>query len=71
MLVGDFNDILLPSEVRGGNFVLARAQQFAQVLDNCSLLDLGANDSAHTWYRNNQGMRRMSKQLDRPVADCN
>lgn len=71
LLVGDFNEILLPSEVMGGNFVHARAYEFAKVLENCDLLDLGTSGSVHTWYINNQGMRRISKRLDRAIADCN
>lgn len=28
LLMGDFNEVLLPSEVRGGNFVMSRASKF-------------------------------------------
>lgn len=69
LLVGDFNEILLPSEVKGGNFLLSRANQFAQVLDECKLLDLGASGSKFTWCKNNQG--KVLKRLDSAIVDCN
>jgi len=40
MLLGDFNDILLPSEQRGGIFSQTRASKFSQVMSDCDLLDL-------------------------------
>lgn len=75
-LLGDFNEILLPSEVRGGSFSLARANSFANVLENCNLTDLGFMGSPFTWHRNSQGLSRMSKRLmlkrlDRILAACN
>lgn len=33
LLLGDFNEVLLPSEVEGGSFFLSRAQKFAVVLE--------------------------------------
>lgn len=42
MLIGDFNEVMLPSEVRGCQFVLSRADKFSLVLEQCGLLDLGA-----------------------------
>lgn len=39
-LIGDFNEILLPSEVHGGNFLVNRATKFSQVLSNYSQIDL-------------------------------
>ena len=42
MLVGDFNEVLLPTEVRGGSFSYHRASLFADVLEECGLMDLGS-----------------------------
>lgn len=69
-LAGDFNQILLPSEVRGGNFIMSRANMFAQVLEECNLVDLGASGNLFKWHRNGNGIRRMAKILDRVVVDC-
>ena len=42
MLIGDFNEIMYPSEVRGGMFLPNKVAQFSSVLENCQLEDLGA-----------------------------
>lgn len=68
-LIGDFNEILLPSEVRGGNFLANRAVKFSQVLSNCNLIDLGAKGNLFTWYRNAEGHRPVSKRLDRALSN--
>lgn len=70
VLLSDFNEILLPFEVRGGSFTLARANCFAHVLEYCNLLDLGYMGSPFTWHRSSQGLKRMAKRLDRVLADC-
>ncbi|XP_019459941.1 PREDICTED: uncharacterized protein LOC109359701 [Lupinus angustifolius] len=71
LVLGDFNEIILPPEVRGGNFILPRATKFSQVLGSCGLLDLGAIGSRFTWFRREQGGRNVSKRLDRALADTN
>lgn len=68
--MGDFNKIILPSEVRGGNFCRNRANIFVEVLENCNLVNLGASGYRYTWHRNHNGMRTTSKRLDRVVSDC-
>ncbi|KAL4316715.1 hypothetical protein AHAS_Ahas15G0312800 [Arachis hypogaea] len=68
LAIGDFNEILLSSEVKGGNFVSRRAERFGALLDECGLIDLGAHESLYTWFRHMQGNRFISKRLDRAVA---
>lgn len=70
MLVGDFNEVLLPSKVRGGSFYSMRALKVGDVLDNCSLVDLGFKGPAFMWHRSMQGGQKISKRLDRAVANC-
>lgn len=41
LIMGDFNEILSSSEVRGGNFCVSRALRFADLLDKCSMVNLG------------------------------
>lgn len=68
--MGDFNEVLKPSKVRGGTFCISRALQFADMLENCSMVDLGASSGRFTWHRDQRGVRTVSKKLDRAIADC-
>lgn len=68
--MGDFNEVLTPSEVRGGNFCTNRASFFADLLKNCSMVDLGASGCKYTWHRNNKGVHTVSKRLDKVIAYC-
>lgn len=43
---------------------------FLDAMDNCGLIDLGFKGPAHTWHRIINGVHRMSKQLERALADC-
>ncbi|XP_057760324.1 uncharacterized protein LOC130980686 [Arachis stenosperma] len=67
IVLGDFNDVLLQSEVRGGQFRLARAEQFAETLEDCGLFDMGAIGRRFTWYRKVKGGVQVAKKLDRAV----
>ena len=51
MLVGDFNEVLLPIEVRGSSFSFHMASLFANVLEDCGLMDLGNVGLKFTWVR--------------------
>ncbi|MEX5533443.1 hypothetical protein, partial [Pseudomonas syringae] len=52
LLVEDMNEVLQPSEVRGGDFIPSRANRFASVLDKCRLIDLGLVGGNYMWFRN-------------------
>ncbi|XP_057445038.1 uncharacterized protein LOC130737304 [Lotus japonicus] len=69
MVVGDFNEILYPLEVRGGAFLASRALRFADALEACHLIDLGVKGGSFTWHRKERGTLKVSKRLDRAVAD--
>ncbi|XP_072061976.1 uncharacterized protein [Arachis hypogaea] len=69
IVLGDFNDVLLQSEVRGGQFRLARAEQFAETLEDCGLFDMGAIGRRFTWYRKVKGGVQVAKKLDRAVIN--
>lgn len=71
MLVGDFNEILLPSDVRGGSFYSNRALKFGDILDACSMVDLGFKGPLFMWHHSMQRGQRTDTRLDRAVADCN
>ena len=69
MLIGDFNEILLPNKVGGRDFSLSKAHLFADVLDDCGLMDIGSSGSMLNWCRTVQGRRKMAKRLDRALVD--
>ncbi|XP_019457635.1 PREDICTED: uncharacterized protein LOC109358024 [Lupinus angustifolius] len=68
-LLGDFNEVLLPSETRGGHFNHSRANRFAHVLEVCGLMDIGAVGSRSTWFRREHSGRSISKRLDRGLSN--
>jgi len=69
LLISDFNENLLPSEQRGGIFHHNRASLFSNLMNNCNLLDLSTTGGRFTWHRNNNGIRILSKKLDRGIAN--
>ena len=69
MLIGHFNETLLPSDQRGGIFNHYRAANFANFMDNCNLLDLSTIGGRYTWHRNNNSNRILSKKIDRRLAN--
>ncbi|KAJ6327417.1 hypothetical protein OIU78_014320 [Salix suchowensis] len=69
MLIGDFNEVLLPSESIGGGFSHVRAGKFGEVLSACNLTDLEAKGFKFTWHRHIQGVRHLAKKLDRALVD--
>jgi len=40
LIAGDMNEILQPSEVAGGNVLLARSNIFRDVVDSCNFIDM-------------------------------
>lgn len=69
MLIGDFNETLIPSDQRGGIFNHNRAALFYNFMNNCNLLDLTTTGGRFTWHRNRNGIRIISKKLDRGMAN--
>ena len=64
LLMGDFNEIVLPSEVKGGVFSVNSADKFSEVIEKGRLIDLGAKGSLYTWYRKESGVLKIAKRLD-------
>ncbi|XP_072086976.1 uncharacterized protein [Arachis hypogaea] len=69
IVLGDFNDVLLQSEVRGGQFRLARAEQFVETLEDCGMFDMGTIGRRFTWYMKVKGGVQVAKKLDRVVIN--
>jgi hypothetical protein len=63
-LVGDFNEIIHPSEQRGGHFNQTRADLLLRTMDACNLLDVATTGGKFTWARNCAGQRRVAKRLE-------
>ena len=61
LLVGDFNEILLPSKVSGGSFCSNRAAAFH--------IDLGLVGGSFTWFRHRERGQLLLKKLDRGLGD--
>ena len=68
--MGDFNEVFLSSEVRGGVFNPSRAEKFLNTMGLCGFLDLGAIGNRFTWSRRTTGNIFLSKRLDRAIASC-
>jgi len=69
MLIGDFNETLIPSDQRGGIFQHNRVALFSNFMDNCNLLDLTTIGGRFTWHRNHNGIHILSKKLDKSLAN--
>lgn len=62
-LLGDFNDIVSPSEKFGGN------KPGHKRIENCGLLDLGFFGPWYTWSNLKQPKHRILERLDRCLAN--
>ena len=69
LLMGDFNEVLLSSEIRRANFVQNRADKFANMMDSCNLMDIGAVGYHFTWFHKVVGGKMVAKRLDRALAN--
>ena len=61
VLLGDYNDILMFSEVRGGAFFPSKVAKFKNVIQRCQLLDIGAINHKFTWFRRAVGNKIVAK----------
>ncbi|GAU49475.1 hypothetical protein TSUD_91470 [Trifolium subterraneum] len=69
LLMRDFNEIIRPSEQKGGTFSHSRAEVLLNVMDNCNLVDVNTNGGTFTWSRPCTDNRMVFRKLDRVVAD--
>ena len=67
LVLGDFNEITMASEFKGGARVSSRANAFHDCLDDCSLIDMSAMGGFYMRKRCVQGQHLMLKHLDRVV----
>ncbi|MCI07925.1 RNA-directed DNA polymerase (Reverse transcriptase), partial [Trifolium medium] len=69
LAIGDFNDILLPREQKGGVFSNSKADLFASNVDKCGLIDLGSFGTKFTWQGKCRGGRIVHRRLDRGLGN--
>lgn len=70
VVLGDFNEVLSESEKYGGRGVcFNRAARFNEMLNNCSLTDLGFYGPRFTWTNMRQTGGFIHERLDRAVAN--
>ncbi|XP_059451054.1 uncharacterized protein LOC132181841 [Corylus avellana] len=68
--IGDFNEILFPSEKWGGNTRSRRLMwDFQQALEECDLTDLGFLGPKYTWNNGREEEDFIKERLDRGVAN--
>lgn len=70
MCLGDFNEILVPSEKWGGS-ARNRSQMnaFQQVLEECELSDLGFSGPKYTWRNCREVIEFIKERIDRGAAN--
>jgi len=68
-MIGDFNEVIHPSEIKGSIFTTRQAENFSHMMKQCNLIDLGSMGSTYTWTRKERGILKVSNRLDRAVGD--
>lgn len=70
VVCGDFNDVLLSDEKRGGGLAkIRRMVDFREALDDCNLKDLGFRGYKYTWSNKRLDGGFVEARLDRFVAN--
>lgn len=69
---GDFNELLLDSEKKGGaDKKSSSIQMFRDTINNCNLQDLGFTGYPFTWSNGREGEENIQERLDRFLATKN
>jgi hypothetical protein len=69
LLMGDFNDIIHPSEQRGDNFSQSKAAALLNVMDSCNLVEVTSTGGNFTWNIPCSGNRMVYRKLGRALTD--
>lgn len=67
--IGDFNEITLPGDQRGGNFNHHRAAAMINMMEACDMVDLPCTGRRFTWHHRCRSNTYVAKKLDRGLAD--
>ncbi|KAL0411141.1 UNVERIFIED_CONTAM: putative mitochondrial protein [Sesamum latifolium] len=72
LCAGDFNEILLQSEKKGGSLrPLWQMRNFREVLSDCNLHDLGFSGEQFTWNNRQDPYNTVLERLNRACGDTN
>lgn len=69
--IGDFNEITLPGEQKGGQFSFNRAAAMLDMMEGCHILEIPSTGGKFTWHHKCRGNNYVAKKLDRGLADMN
>lgn len=69
LLIRDFDDIILPSKVSGGQFNSSRACLMADMMNACGVMDLEKIRGWFTWQKNIQADGHVRKKLDKCLVN--
>lgn len=67
--IGDFNEITLPGEQKGGAFHHHRAAAMLAMIEACDMIDIPWTGGKFTWHHKCRGNTYVAKRLDRGLAD--
>lgn len=67
--IGDFNEITLPGDQRGGRYNHPRAIAMLDMMDSCDMVDIPWSRGRFTWHHRCRGNTYVAKKLDRGLAD--
>lgn len=70
VVIGDFNEGIHLSETLGGHFLRVRAMKSKEVMETCSLMDLGFKGQKYTWHIHIYVVMHIAKRLDRVIVNC-
>lgn len=70
LMLGDFNQILHPSEKKGGSLVSSsRMAAFMEVVTQCAMIDLGFSGLCFTWTNFRPGKANVQERLDKALSN--
>lgn len=70
MVLGDFNEVLIPEERKGGTTMSASIREFSLWQSSMDLVELPLLSRKFTWYRNNSASRIDRAFVDTEWYDC-
>ncbi|QHO41414.1 uncharacterized protein DS421_5g145540 [Arachis hypogaea] len=69
LMLGDFNEVLVASEIRSRAFNSSKVEFFAAAMDECGLMDLGSSRKRFSWFRRVRGDLDVAEKLDRAFVN--
>lgn len=70
VVIRDFNEGIHLLETLEGHFLMARAMKSKEVMETCSLMDLGSKGQKYTWHIYIYVVIHIAERLDRAIVNC-